>query len=80
MAPFSDDPQAQLTLLTAQRQLNDATDETLEVALRERLALGKTMARVLPLLGEHLGATAAHVRTYNENLILSDFTWSKDEA
>ncbi len=75
-----EDLEGSAEVLLAQRRLNEAVDNALEVALRERIALNKTMAAVLPLLGEHLKCTTALLRTFNEDLEMESFGWSEEEG
>jgi adenylate cyclase len=65
--------EAQLALLEAERDLTQAADEVLEVALRDRLALERTLRMMLPVLVEHVEALGAVVRTFDEDLELRDF-------
>lgn len=64
-----------LARLEAERTLARAADDVLEEALRDRWALDATLARMMPLLGEHLGARGAVVRTYDEDLRLRRYDW-----
>ncbi len=61
--------------LEARQKLNDATDEALELAQRDRLPLDQAIRALLPLLITHTGARQAWVRTFDENLELRDFTY-----
>ena len=66
---------SRLELLEARERLNEATDEALELAVRDRRPLEGTLGAVLPLLVAHTGAAHAWVRTYDENLALRDFAF-----
>ncbi|HJK92320.1 MAG TPA: adenylate/guanylate cyclase domain-containing protein [Polyangiaceae bacterium LLY-WYZ-15_(1-7)] len=73
---MSDDTlRRRLEALEARQKLNDATDEALELAQRDRLALAETVRSILPLLVSHTGAEMAWLRTFDENLELRDFTY-----
>lgn len=61
--------------LEARQRLNDATDEALELAQRDRLPLDQAIRSLLPLLVTHTGARHAWVRTFDEDLELRDFTY-----
>ena len=64
-----------LDALEARRRLNEAADEALELALRDRLSLGPALRSLLPLLATHTGAQQVWVRTFDEDLELRDFRW-----
>ncbi|MEM1414036.1 MAG: adenylate/guanylate cyclase domain-containing protein [Myxococcota bacterium] len=70
------DVRRRLETLEAQQRMNEAADETLELALRDRLPLTATMRSMLPLLVAHTGAEDAWVRTYDEDLRLRDFRFA----
>ena len=57
------------------RDLNEFADELLEECGRARLSLGATLERFLPAIGHKLGASAALVRTKNEDLVMETFAW-----
>ncbi len=61
--------------LEARQKLNDATDEALELAQRDRLPLDQAIRSLMPLLLTHTGARQAWVRTYDENLEMRDFAY-----
>ncbi|MEM9071717.1 MAG: adenylate/guanylate cyclase domain-containing protein [Myxococcota bacterium] len=61
--------------LEARHKLNEAADEALELAQRDRLPLTQTIRSLLPLLVTHTGASRAWVRTFDENLLLRDFSF-----
>ncbi|MEO0322605.1 MAG: hypothetical protein AAF447_06590, partial [Myxococcota bacterium] len=65
-----------LATLEARMKMNDAADETLELALRDRLPLEAAMRSMLPLLVAHTGAEDAWVRTFDEDLRLRDFRFA----
>lgn len=67
---------SRLELLEARERLNEATDEALELAVRDRRPLAGTLGAVLPLLVSHTGAAHAWVRTYDEDLELRDFSFN----
>ncbi|MEM6954895.1 MAG: adenylate/guanylate cyclase domain-containing protein [Myxococcota bacterium] len=69
---------ARLQTLEAQARLNEAADETLELALRDRLALDATLRSMLPLLAAHTGAAAVWLRTYDEELRMRDFRYGPE--
>ena len=62
------------------KALGEDTDNGLEVAIRDQLNLGETVAGVAPLLHKHLGADRVWVRTYDDNLELRDFFWTQPGA
>jgi len=64
-----------LDALEARQKLNDATDEALEMAQRDRLPLERTLDSVLPILCSHTNASSAWIRTYDESLQLRDFSF-----
>lgn len=66
--------EARVARLEKDKALLVATDDALEIALRDRLPLGPAMQALMPLLVEATGASALFVRTYDESLRLSDFT------
>ena len=66
---------ARLAELEARQKLNDATDEALELAQRDRLPLNDAIESLLPLIVTHTGATRAWIRTFDENLELREFTY-----
>lgn len=63
-----------LAELEAEGRLGRAADAALEVALRDRLSLEGALALMFPVLLEHLDATEALVRTFDENLALETFS------
>ena len=65
-----------LERLEARLKMNEAADETLELALRDRLPLESALRSMLPLLVAHTGADDAWVRTYDEDLRLRDFRYA----
>jgi len=67
----------EVAYLKARQRLHDEADELLEEALREHLTTAQVIARMFPLLGDHLGVEAAWVRTYDETLELCDFHWQE---
>ncbi len=73
--PMTEDPRLRqrLDALEARQKLNDATDQALEMAQRDRLPLDRALASVLPLLCSHTGAVAAWICTYDESLRLREF-------
>ncbi|MCA9578301.1 MAG: adenylate/guanylate cyclase domain-containing protein [Polyangiales bacterium] len=70
--------EARVQHLEALRTLNADTDDAIETALRERLPLEQTLARVMPLLIAHTGARSAWIQTFDENLELRDFCFGTD--
>lgn len=66
---------ARVAELEALRKLNDATDQALELAQRDRLPLNDAIQSLLPLIVTHTGATRAWVRTFDEDLELREFTY-----
>ncbi|MEL6339403.1 MAG: adenylate/guanylate cyclase domain-containing protein [Myxococcota bacterium] len=52
-------------------------DNLLERALRERFNLSRVLEEMFQLLGTHLQASHAWVRTYDDRLVLSDFQWRR---
>lgn len=71
---------AELVELRARLHLGRVTDEVLEAAQRTRATLDDSLARALPLLVEHTGASAAWVRTLDETLRQRDYLWPAGEA
>jgi class 3 adenylate cyclase len=69
-----DDPQKLRSLL----ELNLLVDELVEEALHKRESLSQAMQRVLPVLCERVGARAAFVRSFSEDLLLTSFIWPAD--
>lgn len=61
------------------RSLADAADEIIEQGLRDQLNLDRVLALLFPLLGSHLQACRAWVRTFDDNLKRKDFYWSEDD-
>ena len=59
--------------LEARARLNVATDETLELAVRDRLPLDHALRQLLPLLLAHLDARGALVHTFDESMRLRTF-------
>jgi len=55
--------------------LRGRVDEALEWGLIEHASLRDVALRVLPMLCEEVGAKAAFLRTYGENLELTTFVW-----
>jgi len=83
IAVMSDDErvrelEARLEALEDERDLGEAADEAMEVALRDRLSLDAALNQVFPVLLEHLGAESAVVRTFDENLALTVFATNGD--
>ena len=74
----SDPTRTRLEVLEARDRLNQAADEALELALRDRLSLGPALRSLLPLLASHANATHVWVRTYDEDLLLRDFRYGGD--
>lgn len=72
------DLRARLDALEARVRLNDAADEALELALRDRLPLESALRSLLPLLCTHTGARYGWVRTYDEELKLREFRFGGD--
>ncbi len=70
-----DELERKVQTLEAERALGRQADAYLERALRERVSLDEALARILPLLGTHLGARAAIVRTFDEQLQMRPFAW-----
>ncbi len=70
----SSDDSARLEL--AWRLHRDA-DDLLELALQERFNLSRVLEEMFQLLGTHLQASHAWVRTYDDRLVLSDFQWRR---
>ena len=66
--------EARVSELEAEREIEQAADEALEVALRDRLSLAGALNLLFPVLLDHTEGFAAAVRTYDEDLRLSDFT------
>lgn len=66
---------SELRSLRARERLQRAVDEMLEVATRDRLPLRRTLDRVLPIVCEQLGAAAARIYTYDEDLQLTEHWW-----
>lgn len=60
--------------------LNKKTDECIEVAIQKRYTLSQTLQAIFPLLCEFTGADKAFIRTYDESLLLKDFTWPEDST
>lgn len=69
----------QLEHLELRMDLIDDVDALLEVCLREHRDLGKALAVVFRCLHERLGAAALFVRTYNEDLDLTLFSFGVKE-
>lgn len=74
-APMADD---ELRALRARLELNSRIDDLVEQAMRQRLGLAETMARILPALCEATGARGAFIHTFNEELVLSLHRHPKD--
>ncbi|MCA9536596.1 MAG: hypothetical protein KC593_23095, partial [Myxococcales bacterium] len=70
--------EARVRHLEGLRALNGDTDSAIETALRERLPLEQTLARVMPLLLAHTGARSGWIQTFDENLELRDFCFGTD--
>lgn len=64
-----------ILLLENRQRLNDEADDALERALRDRLPLEAAMASLMPILREYAGATGVLVHTYDESLVMRDFTY-----
>jgi adenylate cyclase len=61
--------------LRALLDLNLLVDGLIETALQQRESLGEAMQRVLPTLCQRMGARAAFVRSFSEDLNLTLFVW-----
>lgn len=61
--------------LEAEKQLAADTDDRLEEAVRDRLPLAQTLQTTFEVLIKALDADSAFVRTYDESLTLTDFTF-----
>ncbi len=68
----------ELERLRACHALGRETDDALEAAIRDRLPLQRALAQLMPILCAHSGASGAWVRTFNEDLELSDHGWGED--
>src|SRR5262245_55050076 len=55
--------------------LRELVAEMLEDALLQRWSLGETMQRMLPAVAARVGAEAAFVQSYGEDLALQLFRW-----
>jgi adenylate cyclase len=69
----SEDPQKLRALL----DLNLLVDGLVETALQRRESLAEAMQRILPALCQAVGARAAFVRSFSEDLTLTLFTWPR---
>ncbi|HKQ71855.1 MAG TPA: adenylate/guanylate cyclase domain-containing protein [Polyangiaceae bacterium] len=69
-----DDPKKLRALL----DLSLVADELVEEALQKRESLSQAMQRVLPVLCQRVGARAAFVRSFSEDLKLTSFAWPPD--
>ena len=56
-------------------KLNDETDEAIEEAIKKRLPLKTILRTVVGLACHYMGASSAHIRTYNEKLHLTAYTF-----
>jgi len=65
--------------LRGMEELHQQADKLIEVAIRRRLPLEKTMGTLLPLLCTHVGGVAAWVRTFDERLEMNDFIYRNGE-
>src|SRR5262245_28141025 len=57
-------------------ELRNDVDELIEQGLVHRWSVAEVLGAILPKISERLGATAAFVETYHEDLSLRLFTWS----
>ncbi len=81
LAPMSDESlRRRLEELEARQRLNEATDQALELAQRDRLPLDQTIRSVLPLLASHTRAHHVWLRTFDESLVLRDFTLGASDS
>jgi class 3 adenylate cyclase len=64
--------------LRALLDLNLLVDGLVETALQKRESLAEAMQRILPALCESVGARAAFVRSFSEDLTLTLFAWPRD--
>jgi adenylate cyclase len=74
---MADEPTELRKLLDKSRSLlalNERIDDLIEESLQARRSLGDTMSHVLPALCAVVGARAAFVRSFSEDLTLSTFT------
>src|SRR6185503_13253658 len=60
--------------------LNLLVDELVETALQKRESLAEAMQGILPALCQSVGARAAFVRSFSEDLTLSLFVWPRNSA
>ena len=74
-ADSSDAPSGRLALLEQELALTARVDDVLEEALRERLPLEAYVGRLLEILAEAAGLEAVVLRTFDENLEMTSFTW-----
>jgi len=72
----SEDPKKLRALL----DLNLLVDELVESALQKRESLAEAMQGILPALCQSVGARAAFVRSFSEDLTLSLFVWPRNSA
>ena len=70
----SEDP----TKLRALLDLNLLVDRLVETALQKRESLAEAMQRILPALCQSVGARAAFVRSFSEDLTLTLFAWPRE--
>jgi class 3 adenylate cyclase len=59
-------------------ELRNVVDELIEEGLMHRWSISEVMAALLPRVGTRLGATAAFVETYGEDLSIHVFGWTAD--
>lgn len=64
--------EARVAELEAERAIERAADEALELALRDRLPLDATLQLLFPVLLDHTEGFAAAVRTFDEDLQLRE--------
>ncbi|KNC46139.1 uncharacterized protein AMSG_00257 [Thecamonas trahens ATCC 50062] len=67
--------EAELEFMVRLVQLNELTDRAIEEAINKRMPLRHILRTVVGLACHYLGASAAHLRTYNEQLVLSSFSF-----
>jgi class 3 adenylate cyclase len=68
-------PMASEASMAELMKLRELVDDTLEEALLRRWSLSETMERMLPAVAERVGAKAAYVHSYGEDLTLQTFRW-----
>jgi adenylate cyclase len=66
--------------LRALLELNLLVDGLVETSLQQRESLGDAMQRVLPAVCEKIGARAAFLRSFSEDLTLTQIVWPRHAA